>query len=221
LDGATWHWQGRELAFEDLPMPHLSGRQQVSNAATALAALAEMRERLPLSSEQVAAGLRQVRLRGRFEVVRGKPEWILDVAHNPAAAEVTARNLRDRVRSGRTLAIVGILADKDAAGVVRPLLAEVDTWIATSLVGARGATAAELKQRVGEPAAGWHEAASVAEACELAMSLATPADRIVVFGSFHTVGHAIEWLARPATSSAILARPQFGKPAWRRASKND
>ena len=108
------------------------------------------------------------------------------------------------------LAIVGVLADKDAAGVVQPLLPEVDTWIATSLVGARGATAAELKQRVGAPAAGWHEAASVTHACELALRLAAAADRIVVFGSFHTVGPAMEWLARAAASSAILARPQFG-----------
>jgi dihydrofolate synthase/folylpolyglutamate synthase len=210
IDAATWHWHGRGLAFNDLPLPHLAGRQQVGNAATALAALAEVRERLPLSAEQVATGLREVRLRGRFEVVGGSPEWILDVAHNPAAAEVLARNLRDRLRSGRTLAIVGVLADKDAAGVVQPLLPQIDTWIATSLVGARGATAAELKQRVGAPAARWHEATSVTHACELAMSLAAAEDRIVVFGSFHTVGPAMEWLARPAVSSAILARPQFG-----------
>ena len=210
IEEAKWHWHGRGLTFRDLPLPRLAGRQQVDNAATALAALAEVRERLPLSTEQVTRGLLEVRLRGRFDVVGGKPEWILDVAHNPAAAEVLARNLRERPLSGRTLAIVGVLADKDAPGVVQPLLPEVDTWIATSLVGARGATAAELKQRVGAPAAAWHEATSVTQACELAMSLAAGADRIVVFGSFHTVGPAMEWLARPAVSSAILARPQFG-----------
>ena len=210
LDGALWHWQGREQSLTNLPLPSLAGRQQVANAATALAALAELRARLPLASDQVATGLRQARLHGRFEIVHGNPEWILDVAHNAAAAEVLAQGLRDHPRGGRTLAIVGILADKDAAGVVRPLQPEVDTWIATSLAGARGATAAELKQRVGEGAQGWQEAASVTEACELAMNLAAPADRIVVVGSFHTVGPAIEWLARMPLSSAILARPQFG-----------
>ena len=120
IEGAKWHWHGRGLTFNDLPLPLLAGRQQVGNAATALAALAEVRERLLLSTEQVTTGLREVRLGGRFEVVGGKPEWILDVAHNPAAAEVLARNLRERPRSGRTLAIVGVLADKDAAGVVQP-----------------------------------------------------------------------------------------------------
>jgi dihydrofolate synthase/folylpolyglutamate synthase len=210
VDGPVWHWEGRGQAFSGLPLPGLAGDHQPGNAATALAALSELRERLPLSVDQVAVGLRQARLRGRFEIVEGRPEWILDVAHNPAAAEVLARNLRERPCSGRALAIVGILADKDVPGVVRPLLPEVDTWIATGIAAARGATAEELKQRCGDVARHWHEADSVAQACALAVNLAAPADRIVVFGSFHTVGPALEWLARPPVSSAILARPQFG-----------
>jgi dihydrofolate synthase/folylpolyglutamate synthase len=208
-DTSSWCWEGSGLRYDGLPLPALAGRHQIANAATALAALAEVRRSLPVSREQIVAGLEQVRLRGRFEVIEGGPEWILDVAHNPAAVELLAVNLRDRPPSGRTLAIVGILADKDAPGIVAPLLAEVDLWIATSLGGNRGASAAELRRRCGQLARAWHETASVAEACELAASLAEPADRIVVFGSFHTVGPALEWLAR-RPSSAILARPQFG-----------
>lgn len=210
VQGGEWQWQGRGRSLTRLPLPALAGRQQVVNAATMLATLAELKERLPLSFDQIAAGLRQVRLRGRFEVIAGDPEWILDVAHNPDAAQLLAINLRDRPRSGRTIAIVGILADKDAPGVVAPLLPEVDAWIAISLPGPRGVAAAELRHRCGEVARSWLDAASVAEACELATNLAAPADRIVVFGSFHTVGPAIEWLARAAPSSAILGRPRFG-----------
>ena len=210
VSDSRWDWFGRDTALKDLPLPALAGRQQVRNAATVLAALAELHERLPLSFDQVADGLRQVRLRGRFEVIAGDPEWILDVAHNPDAAELLALNLRDRPVSGASIAIVGVLGDKDAPGVVKPLLPEIDTWIATGLTGARGVTAAELKRRCGAAAGGWIEAADVIEACERASRLAAPADRIVVFGSFHTVGPAIEWLARPARSAAILARPQFG-----------
>lgn len=210
VSDSRWNWFGRDTAFEDLPLPALAGRQQVGNAATALAALAELHEKLPLSFNQVADGLRRVRLRGRFEVIAGEPEWILDVAHNPDAAEILALNLRDRSGPGASIAIVGVLGDKDAPGVVKPLLSEIDTWIATGLTGPRGVTAAELKRRCGEVAGGWIEATDVNEACERASRLAAPADRIVVFGSFHTVGPAIEWLARPARSAAILARPQFG-----------
>ncbi len=208
--GGIWEWEGRDRALTGLPLPALAGRQQVANAASTLAALAELEEKLPISFDQIVAGLKQVHLRGRFEVIAAEPEWILDVAHNADAARVLATNLQDRPRSGRTIAIVGILADKDAPGVVTPLLPEVDTWIATSLPGPRGVAAAGLKQRCGDVARPWLEAASVAEACELATNLAAPSDRILVFGSFHTVGPAIEWLARPAPSSAILARPQFG-----------
>jgi dihydrofolate synthase/folylpolyglutamate synthase len=210
VNDSRWDWRGRDSAFVGLPQPALAGRHQIGNAATALAALAEVNRRLPLSFEQVAAGLRQVRLRGRFEVISGNPEWILDVAHNPDAASLLAVNLRDRPRSAATIAIVGILADKDAPGVVTPLLPQIDSWIAVDLGGPRGLTAAELKQRCGALANGWLETADVVEACERASRLAAPADRIVVFGSFHTVGPAIEWLARPTGSAAILARPQFG-----------
>lgn len=210
VNDSRWEWSGRDSAFVGLPLPALAGQHQVGNAATALAALAELRHRLPLSFEQVAAGLRQVRLRGRFEVIAATPEWILDVAHNPDAASLLALNLRERPRAAATIAIVGILADKDAPGVVAPLLPQVDTWIAVGLGGPRGLTAAELKQRCGALANGWLETKDVVEACERASRLAAPADRIVVFGSFHTVGPAIEWLARPAGSAAILARPQFG-----------
>ncbi len=210
VEGAAWRWEGRGQAFAGLPLPAIAGRQQVANAATVLAALGELKDRLPLTFDQLAAGLRNVRLRGRFEVISDRPEWILDVAHNPAAAELLAVNLQDRARAGRTIGIVGILADKNAAGVVKPLLPLVDTWIATSLEGPRGVTAAELKHRCGEPARHWREAGSVTQACELALGLAAPADHVLVCGSFHTVGPAIEWLARRPVSSAILARPQFG-----------
>jgi dihydrofolate synthase/folylpolyglutamate synthase len=210
VNDSRWDWRGRDSAYVGLPQPALEGRHQLGNAATALAALSELGARLPLSFEQIAAGLRQVRLRGRFEVIAGAPEWILDVAHNPEATTLLALNLRDRPRSAATIAVVGILADKDAPGVVTPLLPQVDSWIAAGLGGPRGLTAAELKQRCGALASGWIETADVVEACEHALRLASPADRIVVFGSFHTVGPAIEWLARPAGSAAILARPQFG-----------
>lgn len=208
--GSSWDWKGSDARFVGLPLPALAGRQQVANAATVLAALNELRAKLPLSFEQIADGLRQVRLHGRFEVIAGDPEWILDVAHNPDAARLLALNLRDRPRAGATHAIVGILGDKDAPGVITPMLPEVDHWIAVSLPGSRGGTARELKQRCGEIANDWTEATGVVEACELAARIAAPRDRIVVFGSFHTVGPALEWLARPAVSAAILARPQSG-----------
>ena len=78
------------LRLHELPLPALAGQQQPGNAAAALAALAELRTRLPFDAGAIARGLRAVRLPGRFEVSAGDPQWILDVAHNPQAAEVLA-----------------------------------------------------------------------------------------------------------------------------------
>ncbi len=185
--------------MQGLPVPALLGSQQLANAAAALTVLDELRTRLPLSREHIAQGLRAVRLRGRFEVVPEKPEWIFDVAHNPQAAAVLAANLRARPCSGRTYAVVGILSDKDIPAVVNALLPVVDEWIAATLPPPRGIDGAQLIARcaeaLGSNAARWWVAESVEQACELARSLARAQDRIVVFGSFYTVAPAMRWKA--------------------------
>src|SRR5256885_16621197 len=97
-------------------------------------------------------------LAGRFQVVRGEVEWTLDIAHTPPAAEVLARQLRERAQPGgrgpgRTFAVIGVLADKDAAAIAAALSAVIDHWIVCALPGPRGGSAAQLAQRP-RPAAG-------------------------------------------------------------------
>ena len=125
----------------------------------------------------------------------GQPTWILDVAHNPDAAGVLARNLRALPTAGRTLAVCGILADKDAAGVAAQLRDCIDAWWLASTEGARGISGAALAERIApQIAAPLEVARDVAAACAAALAAAGPLDRIVVFGSFHTVGPALDWL---------------------------
>ena len=204
---ASWEWADRQWRLHDLPLPALAGQRQPANAAAAIAALSALRSRLPIEAGAIARGLREVRLKGRFEVVPGDPQWILDVAHNLEAAELLATNLRTLPSSGRTLAVVGVLRDKDAAALVAPLLPLVDQWIAAGTSGPRGMSAAELRAR-SAPRLDNHclEAADIAEACRIARSEGRAGDRIVVFGSFQTVGPALEWLERESSPSAILAR---------------
>jgi dihydrofolate synthase / folylpolyglutamate synthase len=201
-DSDTWNWRGRTQRFEGLPAPRLPGEHQLDNAAAVLAALEALGEPMP-SVEQVAAALGQVKLSGRFEVIPGDVEWIFDVAHNPAAARKLAVTLTGhgsrgaRPASGRTLAVVGILRDKDAAGILAALEDHVDEWFATDLPGPRGLQAEELRASgARKGGAQWRVASDVASACEQAARRARPGDRIVVFGSFHTVGPALEWRAR-------------------------
>ena len=110
------------------------------------------------------------------------------------AARVLARELALRPHAGRTFAVAGILRDKDAAGIAREMRGCIDRWILGSLPGPRGMSADELAAALGEVGEGAAREPNVASACERALREARPADRIVVFGSFLTVGPALEWL---------------------------
>jgi dihydrofolate synthase/folylpolyglutamate synthase len=200
-EGAAWQYRGSRWNLPHLPAPALLGDTQYANAATALAALEEVDVRLPISAAAVAQGLEQVRLVARFQVIPpirpGAPTWILDVAHNPAAARVLASNLRDSPSAGRTLAVCGILTDKDAAGVAAELRASIDAWWCVSTEGERGRSGAALAETIRREVAGavTVEAADGTTAgCAAALAHANPKDRILVFGSFHTVGPALDWL---------------------------
>jgi dihydrofolate synthase / folylpolyglutamate synthase len=188
-----WSYHGLATTLRELPPPALAGSVQYRNAATALAAL----EALGLSvanARGVGEALRDVRLLGRFQIIPGPVEWILDVAHNEPAAQVLAQNLQARAHTGRTLAVCGILTDKDAAAIGRALQDEVDEWIVCALPGPRGSSASDTAQRLGPMRAAVSLADSVAEGCARARASARAGDRVIVFGSFVTVGSALEWL---------------------------
>jgi dihydrofolate synthase/folylpolyglutamate synthase len=126
-------------------------------------------------------------------------EWILDIAHNePAArvlaAELAARPLPRGTGQGRTFAVIGVLKDKDAAAIAAALGGVIDRWIVCALPGPRGGSAEELAARLARPAHTMVLAPSVVAGCERARAEARPADRVVVCGSLHTVGPALEWL---------------------------
>jgi dihydrofolate synthase / folylpolyglutamate synthase len=201
---ARWSYRGARLSLADLPPSALAGSIQYRNAATALAALealaidgdsaAAAQVVAALDAPTVAAGLRRVRLAGRFEIVPGPVEWILDIAHNEPAAEVLATQLKERPCQGRTLGVVGILGDKDAPAIARALQPALDRWFLCGLEGPRGISAAELARRLEPVVRDPILADSVNAGCEAARAAARPGDRVVVCGSVHTVGPALEWL---------------------------
>jgi len=195
--GSPWQYRGSHWRLDELPAPRLQGAIQYDNAATALAAIEALEARLPVTPADIAAGLGTVELVGRFQVIArpGLPSVILDVAHNPDAARVLAANLAQWPGTGRSLAVCGILADKDAAAIVAALRGRIDAWWFVSTDGERGRSAAALASSVAaELAAPAVACADVAAGCTAARAAAMPDDRIVVFGSFHVVGPALDWL---------------------------
>jgi dihydrofolate synthase/folylpolyglutamate synthase len=189
-----WTWRNARRVLADLPPPSLPGSVQFQNAAVAIAALDALQAERPLEPANVARAMQSIDLHGRFEVAAGAVEWILDVAHNEPAARVLADNLAARPARGRTLAVAGILRDKDIEAIGTVLRPRVDEWICCTLSDPRGSDARELARRLGLADGTFTLADDVAAGCAIARERARTGDRVLVCGSFHTVGPALQWL---------------------------
>ncbi len=191
-----WAWAGRGRRYAGLAYPALRGANQLINASGVLVALEAMRPRLPVTAQAVRNGLALVELPGRFQVVPGQPALVLDVAHNPHSAAALALNLDAMGFYPTTHAVFGAMADKDLAPMLARMDPLIDRWYFTDLPTPRAAGAAALQ-------AAWQAAtrrrdagsavfASPMEALRAAEAQAQATDRIVVFGSFYTVGGVLE-----------------------------
>ena len=185
-----WSAQGRRAG---LPWPALRGDHQLGNAAAAMAALESLRDRVPVDMGAIRRGLVEVALPGRFQVLPGRPVVVLDVAHNPQAAERLRDALMGMGPFATTYAVFGMLKDKDIAGVAGTLAGCVDRWLLAPLTGPRGATTDDLRVKLGAAGvvAPLEVFDSVAAAYRHARERARSDDRILVFGSFHTVGDVL------------------------------
>jgi dihydrofolate synthase/folylpolyglutamate synthase len=188
-----WNYAGRTLRRSALAYPALRGANQLLNATAALAALEALRERLPVSAQDIRLGLANVDLPGRFQVLPGKPAIVLDVAHNPHAAAVLKQNLGNMGFFPYTYAVFGAMRDKDIAGVLAQLKGEIDHWCVSDLPTPRAASAQALEQALRDAGVADDAEHSVTcfsaadEAYAEALKRASENDRIVVFGSFYTV----------------------------------
>lgn len=185
----NWAWHGRRHSMENLKKPSLIGDFQIANAAGVLALLEAAGFSELLDAELVDRAFAKPALAGRYQVIGTDRRWLLDVAHNPAAAGVLANTLAAHDFSGRTVAVLAMLDDKDVEGIVLPLADHVDDWIAVTADSRRAIDAAELGRRVANRT---NKACLVAESLDQAMAharqLAAARDRILVTGSFYLVG---------------------------------
>jgi len=189
-----WNYWGPGGRRHGLPVPALRGTVQLVNAASAIATLDLLRERVHVDAGALRTGLVSVELPGRLQVLPGRPTIVLDVAHNPHAARALATALATMGFHPRTIAVFGMLADKDIDGVAAAMSRRIDTWHVATLPGARGARAADVGaalMRAGIAAANVRTFDDVASAYRAARDDADEADRIIVFGSFLTVAAAL------------------------------
>lgn len=205
--GRQWRRQNGSGAL--LPLPIFGGDEQFANAAACVAVVESLATALPVPEPAIAHGIERAHLRGRFERCDvGGVEWIFDVGHNPAAAAGLAASVARRARAGRTWVLFAAMRDKDLAGVVEPLVGAADGWVVVQASADRGATAAELEVLLASlGATAVVAAASIEAACAELCSTAARGDRVVVYGSFHTVGAAMEALRLYSAASPMVDRP--------------
>lgn len=191
LQWSYWGYGGKRHA---LPYPALRGAYQLQNASACLAVLGELKDRVPVTMGDIRSGLLEVELPGRFQVLPGRPTVILDVAHNPHAAQALAANLGGMGFYQKTIAVFAMLKDKDMGGVVRALEPHIDLWLVAGIHQQRGAGAEDVvrvlrqEQAHGEIVAFETAGAAYGYACKTAGEN----DRILVFGSFYTVSEALQ-----------------------------
>ena len=191
-DKQQWGWSGRGRRYSGLAYPALRGANQLLNAAGALAALEALRQTLPITAQAVRTGLAMVELPGRFQILPGQPTLVLDVAHNGHAVAALAENLDAMGFYPTTHAVFGVMADKDLTPILSRIGPLIDRWYFTDLPTPRAASGAAIEAQWAaqntrkDVASSLH--ADPMSALRAAIEAADPADRIVVFGSFFTVG---------------------------------
>jgi dihydrofolate synthase/folylpolyglutamate synthase len=195
-DKQQWAWAGRDRRYSGMAYPALRGANQLINASGVLAALDALRQRIPVTAQAVRNGLAMVELPGRFQIVPGQPVLVLDVAHNPHSVAALAANLDAMGFYPTTHAVFGAMADKDLLPMLQKVNPMIDRWYFTDLPLPRAAKAADLQQAWQAQNNRSDSASSVhndpMQALQAAIDAADPADRIVVFGSFYTVGGVLK-----------------------------
>jgi dihydrofolate synthase/folylpolyglutamate synthase len=194
----SWTWSSAQNCLNDLPTPQL----EIQNMASALMAANLLINQLPVSDSAFKEGILKTSLRGRFQCLKiNGIACIADVTHNPAAALWLARKLMANPCSGKTRAVVGMLADKNIQGTFTPLIPQIEEWHLASLDVFRGANKQLLAKTLWDIGVNqcytWD---SVEEALKQALIASSAKDRIILFGSFHTVAAALAFYEQQVNS---------------------
>lgn len=179
-----WNWTYQHIRYDDLPLTTLA----IQNMSTVLMVVTLMQNRLPVSTKAIHKGLVDAKLMGRIQIVNGPIMEIFDVSHNPASVSFLANRLKKIPCHGKTHAVFSMLADKDIVESINAIKGTIDTWYVAPLSAKRAAAYERLSNA-------FYQAdiravtlfSDIVEAYEVAKLKSELGDRIVVFGSFHTV----------------------------------
>lgn len=187
-----WRFLMKNSDF-NLPYPPLSGEHQLRNAGLAIAALLSMQNEMPVKPEAMASGLQNMFIPARLQRIADQPIIYVDVAHNPHAVSVLTQTLPKPPRLVRTIAVFAALDDKDIESMAMIMAPFVDIWHVSQCSVPRAASLERITAAIeGTGTRAISVFPTIGRAFAAAKCLASPADCIVVFGSFHTVAEVLQ-----------------------------
>lgn len=196
----SWNWWSEKKSLHNLPLPHLA----LQNMSCVLMAIELLQDRHPITKKEIEIGLQNIKLTGRIEVVSGKIPQIFDVSHNPASAAWLATWLQENNCIGKTRAVFSMLGDKDITGTLEEIKNHIHEWHIAPLVIKRGAGLEKLQNSFIQVQINNNKIIShlsITEAYSAALAVSMPGeDRVVIFGSFHTVAETFKARACASTS---------------------
>lgn len=192
-DVDSWSWGSENTQYQRLPIPIL----KCQNAASSLMAVECLQDRLKVSEGAIKKGLKEATLAGRFEFFSKPVKGVFDVAHNPDSARCLAEQLEKIQFPAKKMAVIGMLKDKDIPGTIEPLLSHIDAWFVAGLEVDRAANPKDIVAHLkASGVKNYYDFETVSEAFKQAVRVCSHSeDRIIVFGSFHTVAAVQEVLA--------------------------
>lgn len=193
----SWSWSNQQMQLKALPLPNLAGKYQLQNSAAVIQVCQLLNQQgMTISEQAIREGLQAIKLSGRFQLIPGVVTRILDVTHNAQGAENLRALLAETDGQGKTYAVLAMLKDKDSHAVASALQDVIDFWFLAGLDGDRGMSSETLADNlspiVGQTSLACYD--EVKEAYEAAMAAASAGDRVLIFGSFHTVEAAMRIL---------------------------
>ena len=191
----SWQWSGQRIQLDQLPLPGLAGSFQLENAAAVLALIEALGRDDILQQDRIRRAFGRLQLPGRFQFINKGCEWLVDVAHNEGGARALAQSLAERPGKGKTIAVIGVLGDKDVTAIVGPLVPHVDEWIVVTPQSPRALPANQLGTQIAvQGDCPVLVATSIENGLSEAARRASASDRVLICGSFYTVGPALAWL---------------------------
>jgi len=189
----TWNWFAGDRLISQLPEPGLKGEHQYRNASAVILAVELLAKSLPVSDVSIRAGLKNIQLLGRFQLINDKIPVLLDVGHNPEAAKTLVAYLKMTFPGKRIHAIFSMMKDKDIAGVLEIMNPVVYHWFFAPLANPRSATEPLMREIFSQSSVtrvsfGF---TSFAEAFNAAKNQALENDLLLVFGSFFLVSDCL------------------------------